>query len=132
MTFEQIRAIVITRMQQATGIPKADVSYANDPKPLDPAGKKVWARLADVPGLSSIPEVGLTPCIRRTGIIVIQVFVPSYTGTLALTKMVDSLVQHFELFSSGGFDCYAASSAVIGDDGHGWYQANIQVPYRAY
>jgi hypothetical protein len=132
MTFEQIRNIVITRMTQWTGIPASSVDYPNPPQPFNPAGKTIWARLADIPGLSSTPEVGLSPCVRRTGIIIVQLFVPSYKGTLAITRAADTLVQHFEFFSEGGFDCFAASAAVIGDDGNGWYQVNIQVPYRAH
>lgn len=132
MTFEQIRSIVITRMTQWTGIPASSVDYPNPPQPFNPAGKTIWARLADIPGLASTPEVGLSPCVRRTGIIIVQLFVPSYKGTLAITRAADTLVQHFEFFSEGGFDCFAASAATIGDDGNGWYQVNIQVPYRAH
>ncbi|KRP80969.1 electron transfer flavoprotein subunit beta [Pseudomonas lactis] len=132
MTFEQIRNIVTTRMTQWTGIPAASVDYPNPPKPFDPAGKAIWARLADVPGLSSAPEIGLTPCVRRTGVIIIQLFVPSYKGTLAITRAADTLVQHFEFFSDSGFDCFAASAATLGDDGNGWYQVNVKIPYRAY
>lgn len=132
MTFEQIRNIVITRMTQWAGIPASSVDYPNPPQPFNPDGKTIWARLADIPGLSSTPEVGLSPCVRRTGIIIVQLFVPSYKGTLAITRAADTLVQHFEFFSEGGFDCFAASAATIGDDGNGWYQVNIQVPYRAH
>ncbi|UNM17272.1 DUF4128 domain-containing protein [Pseudomonas sp. ArH3a] len=131
MTFEQIRNIVTARMTQWTGIPAAKVDYPNN-KLFDSAGKAIWARLADVPGLSSTPEVGLSPCVQRTGIIIIQLFVPSYKGTLAITRAADTLVQHFEFFSESGFDCFAASAATLGDDGNGWYQINVQIPYRAY
>lgn len=134
MTFEQIRGIVIGRMTEWAGIPASSVDYPNAPQPFDPAGKAIWARLADVPGLSSTPEVGIGPCVRRTGIIVIQLFVPTYKGTLAITKAADTLVEHFEYYSdpSGPFDCFAASAQVVGDDGLGWYQVNVRIPYRAY
>ncbi|PLU99924.1 electron transfer flavoprotein subunit beta [Pseudomonas plecoglossicida] len=134
MTFEQIRAIVIGRMAQWTGIPADAVDYPNPPKPFDPAGRSIWARLADIPGLSSTPEVGIGPCVRRTGIIMVQLFVPSNKGTLAITKAADTLVQHFEFYSdpTWPFECYAASANTIGDDGHGWYQVNVSIPYRAY
>ena len=63
MTFEQIRAIVIGRMQQWAGIPAEDVDLEpNGDTPFDPAGRAIWARLADIPGLSSTPEVGIGPC----------------------------------------------------------------------
>ncbi|WP_434695336.1 electron transfer flavoprotein subunit beta [Pseudomonas sp. Z1-14] len=134
MTFEQIRSIVITRMTQWAGIPASAVDYPNPPQPFDPAGKPIWARLADAPGLSSTPEIGLGPSVRRTGILVIQLFVPTYKGTLAITRAADTLVEHFEYYSdpSGPFDCFAASARVVGDDGLGWYQVNVQIPYRAY
>ena len=132
MTFEQIRNIITTRMTQWTGIPASDVDYPNSPKPFNPAGRAIWARLADIPALSSTPEIGLSPKVRRTGLIVVQLFVPSYKGTLAITRAADALVQHFEFFSEAGFDCYAASATSVGDDGNGWYQVNIQIPYRAY
>ena len=134
MTFEQIRSIVITRMTQWTGIPAANIDYPNNSQPFDPAGKAIWARLSDIPGLSSAPEVGIGPCVRRTGMIVIQLFVPTYKGTLVITPAADTLVQHFQFYSdpSGPFDCFAVSANVIGDDGNGWYQINLQIPYRAY
>ena len=134
MTFEQIRNIVINRMAQWAGIPAASVDYPNNPQPFDPAGKSIWARLTDIPGLSSTPEVGIGPCVRRTGIIVIQLFVPTYKGTLAITRAADTLVEQFEFYSdpSGPFECHAASVQVIGDDGNNWYQVNVRVPYRAY
>jgi len=134
MTFEQIRAIVIGRMTQWAGIPANAVDYPNPPKPFDPSGRSIWARLADVPGLSSTPEIGIGPCVRRTGILVIQLFVPTYMGTLAITRAADTLVGQFEYYSdpSGPFDCFAASAQVVGDDGLGWYQLNVRIPYRAY
>lgn len=134
MTFEQIRAIVIGRMQQWSGIPAGAVDYPNNSAPFDPAGKPIWARLADVPGLSSAPEIGIGPCVRRTGIIIVQLFVPSYKGTLAITRAADTLVEHFQFYSdpTGPFECYAASASTIGDDGHGWYQVNLSIPYLAY
>lgn len=134
MNFEQIRAVVIGRMQQWAGIPTANVDYPNNAAPFDPAGKTIWARLADIPGLSSAPEVGNGPSVRRTGVLVIQLFVPTYKGTLAITKAADTLVQHFEYYSApeGPLDFFASSASVIGDDGHGWYQVNLSVPYRAY
>lgn len=135
MTFEQIRAVIIGRMQQWAGIPADAIDYPNNPQgPFSSAGKPIWARLADVPGLSSTPEVGNGPSVRRTGIVIVQLFVPSNKGTLAITKAADTLVQHFEYYSApeGPFDFFEASPQVIGDDGKNWYQVNVRVPYRAY
>ncbi|AVD89657.1 MULTISPECIES: phage tail terminator-like protein [Pseudomonas] len=135
MTFEQIRAVIIGRMQQWAGIPADAIDYPNNPQgPFSPAGKPIWARLADVPGLSSTPEVGNGPSVRRTGIVIVQLFVPSNKGNLAITKAADTLVQHFEYYSApeGPLDFFAASPSVVGDEGNGWYQVNVSIPYRAY
>jgi len=134
MTFEQIREIITTRMTQWAGIPADAVDYPNPPKPFNPEGRNIWARLADIPGLSSTPEVGIGPCVRRTGIVIIQLFVPSYSGTLAITRAVDTLVTQLQYYSApeGPFDFFEASPQVVGDDGNNWYQVNVRVPYRAY
>lgn len=134
MTFEQIREIITTRMTQWASIPADAVDYPNPPKPFNPEERKIWARLADIPGLSSTPEVGIGPCVRQTGIVVIQLFVPSYSGTLAITRAVDTLVTQFQYYSApeGPFDFFEASPQVVGDDGNNWYQVNVRVPYRAY
>ena len=131
MTFEQIRDIVIARMKQWTGIPPENVDYP-DNEVFDSSETAIWARMASITGPSSAPEVGLTAHVRQTGIIIIQLFVPNYTGTLAITKAADTLVEQFQFFSQDGFDCFAASAATLGDDGLGWYQVNIQIPYRAH
>ncbi|MNC51403.1 hypothetical protein D3C75_1006950 [compost metagenome] len=72
--------------------------------------------------------------MRQTGIVVIQLFVPSYSGTLAITRAVDTLVTQFQYYSApeGPFDFFEASPQVVGDEGSGWYQVNVRVPYRAY
>lgn len=132
MTFEQIRNIVTTRMTQWTGIPTDCIDYPNPPKPFVKEGKAIWARLSDIPGLSSSPEIGLTPHVRKTGVIVVQLFVPTYKGTLAITKAADALVDHFQFFSQGAFECFAASSIHVGDDGLGFWQVNVSIPYRAH
>ena len=131
MTFEQIRDIVIARMKQWAGIPPENVDYPNN-EVFDSSGKAIWARMASITGPSSAPEVGLTAHVRQTGIIIIQLFVPNYTGTLAITKAADTLVEQFQFFSQDGFDCFAASAHTVGDDGLGWWQVNIHIPYRAH
>lgn len=133
MTFEQIRAIVIGRMQQWAGIPADAVDYLNPPKPFNPADRPIWVRLADVPGLSSTPEVGIGPCVRQTGIVIIQLFVPSYSSTLDITRAVDALVRQFQFYRApeGPFDLFEASPQV-GDDGNNWYQTNVRLAYRSY
>ncbi|PAT16100.1 electron transfer flavoprotein subunit beta, partial [Pseudomonas aeruginosa] len=92
MTFEQIRAVIIARMTEWAAIPGDDVDYPNNPKgPFKPDGKPIWARLADIPGASAATEIGNGPCVRRSGLIIVQLFVPTYKGTLLLTRTADTL-----------------------------------------
>lgn len=135
MTFEQIRDVIISRMTAWTGIPADDVDYPNNLKgPFNPVGKSIWARLADIAAPSSTPEIGNGPCVRRSGLIMIQLFVPSNKGTLTITRAADTLVEHFQFYTDPAhpFECFAVSMNTLGDDGRGWYQVNLAVPYRAY
>ncbi|MHB9798477.1 phage tail terminator-like protein [Pseudomonas sp. MT3] len=135
MTFEQIRGVIISRMTAWAGIPADDVDYPNNPKgPFNPVGKAIWARLVDLPAASTSTEIGNGPCVRRDGRVTIQLFVPSNKGTLAITKAADTLVEHFQFYTDPAypFDCFAVSMNTLGDDGRGWYQVNLNIPYRAY
>ncbi|MDT4865619.1 hypothetical protein FQZ97_1004300 [compost metagenome] len=134
MTFEQIRGVIIGRMAAWTDIPAADIDYPNNAEPFDPAGKDLWARLKDIPGTSAATEIGNRPCVIRLGIMVIQLFVPTYSGSLHITQKADTLREHFEFYTDPQypFDCFAVSMTVPGDDGRGWYQVNLTIPYRAH
>lgn len=135
MTLEQIRAVFIDRMSAWTGIPASDIDYPNNPKgPFDPTGKAIWARLGELSAPAAATEIGKGPCVRRDGRVTIQLFVPSNKGTLAITKAADTLVEHFQFYTDPAhpFDCFAVSMNTLGDDGRGWYQVNLNIPYRAY
>ncbi|STP20164.1 phage protein [Escherichia coli] len=75
MTFTEIRNTVISRMTAQTIIDGKDVLYPNAPT-FDPSGKLIWARLSNIPGQAGVNEIGAGPIVYRTGIIIIQLFVP--------------------------------------------------------
>lgn len=129
MTLTEIRAAVISRMTAQTAIAAGDVRYPND-KTYDPSGKAIWARLTNIPGLAGANEIGNGPVVHRTGLIIIQIFVPSGTGSLLITQTADKLRELFEFKSDGRLD-YFAVSAVEAGESDGWSQMNIQIPYRA-
>ncbi|AIR90523.1 phage tail terminator-like protein [Pseudomonas cremoricolorata] len=135
MTLEQIRDIIIVRMSEWIGLPRKDITYPNDRDgPFDAKGRALWARFNHVPGLPSSPEIGAGPVVRRTGLIIVQLFVPLDTGDLAITRAADTLVSHFQFYTApdAQFECFEASAAVIGNEGNGWWQVNVSIPYRAY
>ncbi|HFV9291450.1 TPA: phage tail terminator-like protein [Serratia fonticola] len=129
MTLTEIRNAVIARMTAQTAIAAGDVRYPND-KTYDPKGKAIWARLTNIPGLAGTNEIGNGPVVHRTGIVIIQIFVPSNSGTLLITQTADKLRELFEFQDDGRLSYFSVSSTEVGDS-NGWYQQNITIPYRA-
>lgn len=129
MTLTEIRSAIISRMTAQTAIATGDVRYPND-KTYDPSGKAIWARLTNLPGQASATEIGDGPVVHRTGIAFIQLFVPANSGSLLITQTADKLRSMFE-FTNDGKLSYFAVSAVEAGETDGWYQVNLQIPYRA-
>lgn len=129
MTLTEIRNAVIARMTAQTAIASEDVLYPNGPI-FDPSGKAIWARLTNIPGMAAANEIGAGPVVQRTGLAVIQIFVPAGTGSLLITQTADKLRELFEFRTDGRLD-YFAVSAVDAGETDGWSQMNIQIPYRA-
>ncbi|MER1641767.1 phage tail terminator-like protein [Klebsiella aerogenes] len=129
MTLTEIRNVVIRRMTTQTAIAQDAVDYPNGPV-FDPCGRKIWARLTDIPGQAGANEIGAGPIVHRTGVLIIQLFVPVGSGTLQLTQAVDKLTQLFE-FQDDGALSYFAVSAIPAGETDGWSQLNLQIPYRA-
>lgn len=129
MTLTEIRSTIISRMTAQTAIASEDVRYPND-KTYDPSGKAIWARLTNLPGQAGATEIGDGPVVHRTGIAFIQLFVPANSGSLLITQTADKLSSLFE-FTNDGKLSYFAVSAVEAGETEGWYQVNLQIPYRA-
>lgn len=129
MTLTEIRNAIITRMTAQTAIASGDVRYPND-KTYDPTGKAIWARLTNIPGLAGANEIGNGPVVHRTGVLIIQIFVPVGSGSLLITRTADKLRELFEFKTDGRLE-YFAVSAVDAGETDGWQQYNLQIPYRA-
>lgn len=129
MTLTEIRALVIARMVSQTAMGKGDITYPNDPT-FDPSGKSLWARLTNLPGPAGANEIGAGPVVQRTGVIIIQLFAPSGSRSLAITAAADKMVELFEFQDDGRLSYFAASAAESGET-DGWYQWNVSIPYRA-
>lgn len=129
MTLTEIRNAVITRMTAQTAIAESDVTYPNDPT-FDPKGKDIWARVTNIAGQAGATEIGAGPVVHRTGIVIIQLFVPTGSHSLPITQAADKIVSLFEFQDDGALSYFAASAYEVGD-ANGWYQWNINIPYRA-
>lgn len=129
MTLTEIRNAVISRMTAQTAIAPNNVDYPNGPL-FDPSGRSIWARLTNIPGMAGANEIGAGPAVQRTGVVIIQLFVPVGSGTLLMTQTADKLTELFE-FQNDGRLSYFAVSAVPAGETDGWSQLNLQIPYRA-
>lgn len=129
MTLTEIRNAVISRMTAQTAIAPDAVDYPNSPV-LDPAGRRIWARLTNIPGLAGANEIGAGPVVQRVGILIIQIFVPLGSGSLLMAQTADQLRELFE-FQNDGKLSYFAVSAIPSGETNGWSQLNLQIPYRA-
>ncbi len=130
-TFEGIRLVIETRLSTWDGVP---VEYDGAPKSQDLIAaidaKQSWVRCTILHGSSFTAGVGSSPCVRRTGLIMMQILTPEDRGSRPAAVLADSIAQHFEYYQQGQFETQAASVQRIGpsDD---WYQYNVSVPFRA-
>ncbi|EMO9462455.1 phage tail terminator-like protein [Raoultella ornithinolytica] len=129
MTLTEIRNAVISRMTAQTAIASDAVDYPNGPV-FDPTGRNIWARFTDISGQAGATEIGAGPVVQRTGVLIIQLFVPVGAGTLLISQAADKLTELFE-FQDDGRLSYFAVSAVPAGETDGWSQLNLQIPYRA-
>lgn len=129
MTLTEIRHAVISRMAAQTAIASEAVDYPNGPV-FDPSGRSIWARLTNISGQAGATEIGAGPVVHRTGVLIVQLFVPVGSGTLLISQAADQLTELFE-FQDDGMLSYFAVSAVPAGETDGWSQLNLQIPYRA-
>lgn len=129
MTLTEIRNVVIKRMTAQAAIAKKDVTYPNGPT-FDPKGKSIWARLTNIPGVAGANEIGAGPVVHRTGIVMVQLFVPVGSRSLLITETADKIRELFEFQDDGKLSYFAVSAYETGES-DGWYQWNINIPYRA-
>lgn len=129
MTLTEIRNAVISRMTAQTAIAPESVDYPNCPI-FDPSGRDIWARLTNISGQAGANEIGAGPVVHRSGVLIIQLFVPAGSGSLLITQTADKLTELFE-FQDDGPLSYFAVSAVPAGETDGWSQLNLQIPYRA-
>ncbi|AXT65000.1 phage tail terminator-like protein [Klebsiella quasipneumoniae subsp. similipneumoniae] len=129
MTFTEIRNAVISRMAAQTAIASDAVDYPNGPV-FDPSNRDIWARLTNIAGQAGATEIGDGPVVHRTGLLIIQLFVPVGSGTLLISRTADKIRELFEFQDDGRLSYFAVSCYDAGE-ADGWYQINLNIPYRA-
>lgn len=128
MTLEQTRQAIIDRMQSFTGLAQDRIQYPNAPGFKVPK-EGVWCRLTIAGGPSFVAGVADKPCTRRTGNIMFQCFARHHSGVKGLTELSDSLLEHFEYFTSDHLECLQGQSIFIGQDAD-FIQYNVTIQYK--
>ena len=131
MDFEQIRQKVEGRLFAWDGVP---VAYDNAPAGQAvtdaQSNKDPWVRCVVNHGDSQTASVGSDPCVRRTGLVMCQVFTDRKIGSKTAMDIASSLAGHLEYHQDGKFLTRAASVNRIGDSDT-WFQINVSVPFVA-
>lgn len=93
------------------------------------AAKTPWVRLTINHGDSFTSGLGSEPCVRRTGLIAVQVFSAEGRGSRDAHLIADSLAAHLQYYNDGQFSTLAASVQRVGPR-DGYYQMNCTTPFR--
>lgn len=131
MGFEDIRLAIESRLAAWPDAPVAFDNVATQPSvraAMD--GKQPWCRLTIAHGDSLTAGIGSSPCVRRTGIVMCQVFTAERIGSATAAQLADSLAQHLEYWQQGSLETQAASVQRVGPS-DGWFMYVVSVPFRA-
>lgn len=120
----QIRGRLNTSWANATPIAWPNLNFT-PPNPQVP-----WIRLFISDGDSNQIDLGANPAtIRYAGLIFIQVFTKVDEGDAEALQLADSAKNIFHNWCGETVRCRAAKVKVIGNDGFGWYQINVAIPF---
>ncbi|XZT16618.1 hypothetical protein ACT4Z3_16065 [Acinetobacter baumannii] len=128
MTLDQAQQTIITRAMAFTGIEQSRIQYPNGPL-INVPTEGLWCDLNILWGSSIIAGVGDTPCTRRTGVISINCMARLNTHEVAITKLADAWLGHFEYFKSGQLEVLQGQVQNLGSNGD-FIQYNISINYR--
>lgn len=133
MTYEEIRAAITARAAAFTGIEQERIDYQNAVAVavFVPPATGLWCRMTIQHATAFFAGMGDRPQSRKPGQIVFQCFARPRTGMKPLNALADALEAHFGYWSIGDLECMETSQAVVGEDGNGFYQINVNIRFRA-
>lgn len=128
MTLEQAKSAMRARIVAFNGLQPAQIQWPNRAFTVPTTG--IWARVSYMGGDGFIAGMADDPLTRETGILSIQLFIRNGEGTATLSNLADSLGKWLAFYTVGSLELLAASKIDVGDDKQGFYQMNVNVPYR--
>ncbi|MDK6203313.1 hypothetical protein QP097_07550 [Oligella urethralis] len=127
MTYEQLRAIVIAKMMAFNGIAQDRIDYQNPVVRFKAPSDGLWCRLT-IETARPVVDGLCEPSTRIPGHIIIQCFEKTHSQvpTLALTKLADKLIEHFQFWETEGLVCREARVINVGNSDE-YSQANVLI-----
>lgn len=93
----------------------------------------LWARVTIIGGEEQRMDIGTGPSnrtYRKPGVLIIQLFAPLNKGNNAVLLKADEVSDLFRNWCGATITCGASSTDDVGDDGNGYYQVNVTVPFH--
>ncbi len=138
MTFEDIRAVILGRLQAFSGIEQARIDYQLPTKRFEPPADGIWLRVNIEFAPSIFAGMADGPYTRKPGQIVFQCFDRSVVETVGLIRLADALEAHFGYWSSGHLETLETTAINVGSGratgapaGTDLFQKNVNVRFRA-
>lgn len=138
MTYEEIRIALMGRLGSFTGIEQERIDYPNQKSPFKQPKDGAWCRPNIQYGDAFMAGMADKPHTRRPGRLVIQCFDREGNGIGSLSRLADSLIEHFEYWSTGHLECLEGSVVDVGTrhasnarDRVDFYQYNVIIKFRA-
>lgn len=125
-----IENLILSRMQAWQYFDVKRIARMNRKFEVPSTG--IWSRVTIKGGINSIACMSDRPHIKEVGTVIIQLFERIGNGTGEIKKQADSLANHLGCYTVDKLELLAPSIIDVGDDGNGFYQINVSIPYRYY
>lgn len=130
MNSQLIENLILSRMQAWQYFDVKRIERTNRKCVVPKTG--VWSRVTIKGGINHIQSMSDKPCILQVGTVIVQLFDRIGNGTREIKARADSLANHLGCYTVDKLELLAPSVIDIGDDGNGFYQINVLIPYRYY
>lgn len=94
----------------------------------EPVKGTPWIQLSIQEGDAFRVNIGTPGVHRQTGIILIQIFTDTKSGTHIIRQYADTLSELFRDVQFNGITCREVDPVAVGFV-EGWYQYNLNIPY---